>query len=106
MIHENEPATPPDDAEIRRWSEYMNRLRASGALIAGESLHPASAAKTVRKQDDRVQVRTGPVAPAKDQLSGFFVIECGDMDEAVTWAADVPSLHRAPVEVRPIKVME
>lgn len=102
LIHENEAAAPHDDAEMAKWFEYTERLRKSGAFVAGEAVQPTATAKTVRKQDGRVQVTDGPFAKTAEQFGGFYIVQCKDLDEAIKWAADIPSAGRGPVEVRPI----
>ena len=44
----------------------------------------------------------GPFAETKEQLGGFYLVDCKDLDEALRWAAEIPSVGRGPVEVRPI----
>jgi hypothetical protein len=102
LIYENEATTPQDEAEFQKWGEYTERLKASGALRGGEALQPTSTATTVRKKDGKVLTTDGPFAETKEQLGGFYLIECKDLDEALKWAAEIPSVGRGPVEVRPI----
>lgn len=102
LIYENEATAPHDEAELARWSEYTERLQASGCLVAGEALQPTTTATTVRKEGGRVLVTDGPFAETKEQLGGYYLIDCGDLDEALKWAAEIPSVDRGPVEVRPV----
>jgi hypothetical protein len=102
LIYENEQTTPQDEAEFARWMEYTERLKASGAYLGGEALQPTATATTVRKDGGRVLTTDGPFAETKEQLGGFYMVECNDLDEALKWAADIPSVDRGPVEVRPI----
>ena len=102
LIYENESTAPQDPAEIQKWMEYTERLKASGALLGGEALQPTSTATTVRKKDGKVMTTDGPFAETKEQLGGFYMIECEDLDAALGWAAQIPSVGRGPVEVRPI----
>jgi hypothetical protein len=102
LIYENEATTPHDEAEFGRWAEYTERLKASGAYLGGEALQPTSTATTVRRDGGKVLTTDGPFAETKEQLGGFYMVECKDLDEALKWASDIPSVHRGPVEVRPI----
>lgn len=102
LIYENEATAPQDEAELGKWFEYTERLKESGALLGGEALQPTSTATTVRKQGERVLTTDGPFAETKEQLGGFYMVECKDLDEALKWAAEIPSAGRGPVEVRPI----
>jgi hypothetical protein len=72
---------------------------AAGAdLGEAERLRPAETATTVRVRDGRVQVTDGPLAETPEELSAFAVLECPDLDEALSRAAE---LHAGAVEVRP-----
>jgi hypothetical protein len=102
LIYDNEATAPNEGAEMAKWYEYTERLKASGSYVGGEALQPTSTATTVRKQGDRVLVTDGPFAETKEQLGGFYLVDCKDIDEALRWAAEIPSAGRGPVEVRPV----
>jgi hypothetical protein len=87
---------------MAKWFAYTERLKASGCLRGGEALQPTSTATTVRKQGGKVITSDGPFAETKEQLGGFYMVECKDADEALKWAAEIPSVGRGSVEVRPI----
>jgi hypothetical protein len=102
LIYENEDTAPQDPAELEKWSAYTESLKAAGVLRGGEALQPTSTATTVRRVDGKVVTSDGPFAETKEQLGGYYMVECGDLDEALKWAAEIPSVGRGPVEVRPI----
>ncbi|MBR9988634.1 MAG: YciI family protein [Gemmatimonadetes bacterium] len=103
LIYDSEANAPETtDAEMQEWFDYTERLKASGALMAGEALQPTSTATTVRRQGGKVLTTDGPFAETKEQLGGFYMIDVDNLDEALRWAADIPSAGRGPVEVRPI----
>jgi hypothetical protein len=102
LIYENEAAMPQDEAEFQKWFEYTDELKASGAFVAGEALHPTASATTVRVRNGKRVVTDGPFAETKEQLGGFYIVDCKDLDEALKWAEKIPSAGRGPVEVRPI----
>ena len=102
LIYENEATTPQDEAEFAKWTDYTERLKNAGVLRGGEALMPTSTATTVRVKDGKMLTTDGPFAETKEQLGGFYQIETKDLDEALKWAAQIPSAHRGPVEVRPI----
>lgn len=106
LIYENEAASPNDPAEFQRWMEYTERLKASGCFLGGEALQPTSTATTVRRSGGEVLTSDGPFAETKEQLGGFYMVECSDLDEALKWASEIPSADRGPVEVRPIMNFE
>lgn len=98
-----EDSTPEEmKAEMDRWAEFGQKLIDAGAHIAGEGLQESATATTVRISDDGERVVTdGPFAEAKEQLGGFYLLECKDLDEALEWAKQVP-LSAGSVEVRPV----
>jgi hypothetical protein len=99
-----EDATPEDmRAVLNAWNDYTEALTSAGAFIAGEGLQESSAATTVRgfEGDERL-VTDGPFAETKEQLGGFYLLECADIDEAVGWAKKVPVVAANAIEVRPV----
>lgn len=102
LIYENEATSPQDEAEFAKWMDYTERLKASGCWLGGEALQPTSTATSVRVNDGKPLLTDGPFAETKEQLGGFYMVDCKDLDEAIQWAAQIPSAGRGPVEVRPI----
>ena len=99
-----EDTTPEQmKAELDRWSAYSQELVDAGAFIAGEGLQESATATTVRIADDGERLVTdGPFAETKEQLGGFYLIECRDLDEALEWAMKVPA-SGGGIEVRPVR---
>jgi hypothetical protein len=81
---------------------YVERLKASGHLLDARPLQSATLASTVRVRDSRLLVTDGPFAETKEQLGGYFLIEAGDLDEAISLVAGWPSARLGTIEVRPI----
>jgi hypothetical protein len=76
-----------------------------GVLAGADPLAPTSTATTVRPEDGKVLVTDGPFAETKEQLAGYYVIECKNLDEAIEWAAKVPTAcqgREGCIEIRPI----
>jgi hypothetical protein len=95
----------PEAAEedMKAWSAFGEQLVSSGAFLAGEGLQPTAAATTVRIKDGEVVHTDGPFAETREQLGGFYLLECPDLDAALSWAAKVPDLGEdGSVEVRPV----
>jgi len=85
-----------------RMGEYMAELRDAGALVdPGAPLGPSSSARTLRRKSGKAVVTDGPFAESKEQIAGYMVLECNDIDEATDWAERMPVLGGA-IEVRPI----
>jgi hypothetical protein len=99
---------PPEEIErikSRHWAvmDDANRL---DKFVAAVPLAPATSAATVRVQDGRRLITDGPFAETKEQLAGFYILDCADLNEALEWAARIPtSCGGAPgsIEVRPVQ---
>ena len=90
-------------AEMGRWFAYTQELEDAGALLAGEGLQESATATTVRIQENGERVVTdGPFAETKEQVGGFYLIDCENLDEALEWAKKVPVGEGSAVEVRPV----
>ena len=75
---------------------------AGDAILAGEGLQPTSTATTVRVRDGERMLTDGPFAETKEQLGGFYLLECSSLDEAIALAAKIPGAQFGSVEVRPV----
>jgi hypothetical protein len=81
---------------------FGGRLRKEGAHVAGEALTSGAEAKVMRWEDESPVVTDGPFAETKEQLGGFYVIECESIEEALKWGEQVPKGPGLVVELRPI----
>jgi hypothetical protein len=97
-------ATPDQmAAQMKRWEDYTNELRGAGAMVSGDGLQPSSTATTLRVQNGERVLSDGPFAETKEQIGGYYVIDCENLDQALAWAEKVPSaVDGRPVEVRPV----
>jgi hypothetical protein len=98
-----EDASPEEmKAQMDRWHGYTRDAVDNGAFIAGEALQPSPTAKVVRIKDgEEPMVSDGPFTESKEQLGGFYLFECKDMDEALEYARGIP-FQDGVVEVRPV----
>ena len=98
-----EDASPEEMKEgMERWRAFDDEATEKGALIACEPLENSAAAVTVRLQEDGDRLVTdGPFAETKEQLGGFCLLECQNVDEALEWANKVP-LRAGSIEIRPV----
>jgi hypothetical protein len=74
-------------------------------LVAAEPLAPIASATTVRVADGKALVTDGPFAETKEQLAGYYIIDCPNLDEAIEWAAKIPTACRGGegcIEIRPM----
>jgi hypothetical protein len=81
---------------------FNAELIAEGVREAGEALEPIVTARTIRVRGDRVSSTDGPFAETKEQLGGFYMLDCVDMDETCVYAARLPAARFGSIEVRPI----
>ena len=95
----------PPETRYAPWIAYTQALRAAGALVKGDQLHPAHTATTVTMTGGNRRVQDGPFAATKEQLGGYYIIEAPDLDAALDWAAKCPGAHHGTIEVRPIVQM-
>ena len=104
MVEGEEPPAPEAMEQSYKDVDAVNQeMMAAGAWVFAGGLHPASTATVVRVSGGEVLTTDGPFAETKEQLGGFWVIQCPDLDAALAWAAKATRACRAPVEVRPFQ---
>jgi hypothetical protein len=83
---------------------YTGELQERGAYVDGSALQPTATATTVRVGGGEAMATDGPFAETKEQLGGYYLIDVESLDEAIEWAAKIPSAARGlgSVEVRPL----
>jgi hypothetical protein len=98
--------TEEQKAEIRAAHfAAMSEARRRGVFEAAEPLEPTSTATTVRTSGGKPLVTDGPFAETKEQLAGYYILNCKDLDDALEWAARIPTACKGGegcIEVRPI----
>ena len=93
--------TPEDGPRIMEaYGEFGQQVEAAGVFVAGAGLEPSSTATTVRVRDGERLITDGPFAETKEQLGGFYLLDCESLDEAVELAARIPGAVTGAVEVR------
>ena len=95
-------AAEDDAATLNEYGEWVKTMADRGVLQGGERLRPASDATTVRVRNAEVLSTDGPFAETKEQLGGYFLVDCKDLDEAIEVASKSPGARTGSVEVRPI----
>jgi hypothetical protein len=89
-------------ALMEAYGAFGQEAEAAGVMLGGEGLQPTSTATTIRVRDGERLLTDGPFAETKEQLGGFYLLECKDLDEAIEWASKIPGAQYGSVEVRPI----
>ncbi len=101
--------TPEEEKQISaaHWA-VMDETGRRGILRGAEPLHPTSTATPVRVENGRVLTTDGPFAETKEQLAGYYILDCKNLDEAIEWAAKIPTRcngGEGSIEIRPIRDM-
>ena len=103
---EQAPAYPQSIEQIAQaHRQVMAEAKAKGILEGAEPLRPTSTATTVRPHNGKALVLDGPFAETKEQLAGYYILNCRDLDEAVEWAKKIPTGCKGGegcIEIRPL----
>ena len=106
LLYANRPLPEPGTDEARQlleaWNASTTEMAKAGVLIDCGPLYPPSASTTVEVRDGETLLTDGPAAEIKEHFGGFTLVECADLDEALKWAARVPTASDGRVEVRPM----
>jgi hypothetical protein len=97
----------PDDNRpmMEDYATFGAEAGAAGVLAGGNALYPTDTATTVSVfggKGGEVVTTDGPFAETKEVLGGYYLLDCKDLDEAISWAARIPGAWHGQVEVRPI----
>ena len=99
------PGTPEFAQMLSDFEAATRAMAADGVLVDSGPLQPPSAATTLRVRDGEALLTDGPFAELKEQIGGYYVLDCADLDEALRWAATIPAASFGCIEVRPLMVM-
>jgi hypothetical protein len=98
--------TEEDGAKLgQAYGEYSKWLADKGWMRAGDALHDTSHATTVRVRNGETVATDGPFAETKEQLGGYYLIECENRDQAIEAASKLPTAANGSIEVRPVDAM-
>ena len=81
---------------------FTEGLKRRGQFVASHGLKPSATATTVKVRDGRTLTTDGPFAETREQLGGYFLVEAGDLDEAIGLAESIPGARFGAVEIRPV----
>ena len=103
LIYGNEEAWDAlSEEEQQRVSERYMALAREPVTVGGDELQDPDTATTIRVRDGETLTTDGPFAETKEQLGGYYLIDCASLDEALEFAARIPAAERGAVEVRPV----
>ena len=96
-------ATPEDVQQVMAAYEAFGReVTEAGAMLGGEGLQPSGTATTVQVREGNTITSDGPFADTREQLGGYYLLDCRDLDEAIRWAAKIPGALNGTIEIRPV----
>jgi hypothetical protein len=107
LIYANLSKAPKYTPEQRKAAEQINSdyitvAQSAGVLARDDGFHIITKATTVRVRDDRTLIVDKPFAETEEQLTGYIMLDCKDLDEAIRWAAKTPGEKYGSVEVRSV----
>jgi hypothetical protein len=94
--------TPEFGDMLAAYKKASETYAKDGVLRGSDALQPPSTATTVRVRKGKMQTMDGPFAETKEQLGGYYIFECSDLDAAIKYAAMIPGAANGCVEIRPI----
>jgi hypothetical protein len=99
------PRTPEEQQAVAPlWQALGEELETAGVLLDSNGLAPIADATTLKVRDGKSLITDGPFAETHEQLGGYYLLDCKDLDEALGWAAKIPGAQYGSVEVRPLNV--
>jgi len=103
LIYSNENGAGDGSPEVlERYVAFSQDVRENGKLVTADRLQPTAAATTVRIRNGETLVTDGPFAETKEQLGGYYLLDCENIDEAIAYAAKIPTADYGSIEVRPV----
>jgi hypothetical protein len=109
LIYFDEQAGPSEIERDECYAESValaHELQKKGQFLAAAPLHPTATATSVRVRDGKRLVTDGPFAETREQLGGYYLIDAGDLDQALAIAARIPMARKGTIEVRPVIQVE
>jgi hypothetical protein len=111
LIYSNEnddpqPGTPEGDKLFGGYMRFTEEVKEKNLMLGSNALQPVATATTVRVRDGKTTSTDGPFAETKEQLGGYYLLDCKDLDEAIEYAARIPSAEHGSIEIRPVMLFE
>lgn len=111
LIYSTEGVGPQPGSEafgeyIQAYQKFTQECVDSGVMKAGDALQSTTTSTTVTRENGKVEVTDGPFAETKEQLGGYYLLECKDLDEALDYAAKIPTAEHGRIEVRPVMLFD
>ena len=101
MIYMDPNGTAPE-GEMEGYFSFTDELMKAGKMVAGDPLQGVETATTVTVDSGKTVTTDGPFAETKEILGGYYIVDVDDIDEAIGWAAKIPTATWGKIEVRPL----
>jgi hypothetical protein len=107
LIYDDEKAwesAPPEDGAkvMQAYYDFTEEVDSAGVVRHSAALQPVATATTVRVRNGERLLTDGPFAETKEQLAGYYLVDCATLDEAIDWASRIPGATTGSIEVRPV----
>ena len=89
------------NALFQAYTRFDEEGKALNKIVSAAALQPTATATSLRIRDGKVLTTDGPFAETKEQLGGYYILDCEDLDEALEWAAKIPDAANGTIEIRP-----
>lgn len=99
-----QPGTDEWGPFMQGYQDFTTKVRDDGKLVSGDALQPTQTATTVSMRDGKMHTTDGPFAETKEQLGGYYLLDCADLDEVMSYAALIPTSAFGRIEIRPVVV--
>lgn len=100
---EDMKASPAEqEAVMGEYWAFTHEIREKGLSLGGEALQPTNTATTVRVREGKTLTTDGPFAETKEQLGGYYLLNCENLDQAIEYAAKIPGARYGSIEIRPV----
>ncbi|MEZ5758205.1 MAG: YciI family protein [Emcibacteraceae bacterium] len=111
LIYANEETSPKPGSEefgrlIGEYEAATGQFINDGVLVGSDPLQSVNTATTLRARNGKLAMTDGPFAETKEQLGGYYIFECENLDDALKYAAMIPTVNYGSIEVRPIMTIE
>jgi hypothetical protein len=100
------PGTPEGDAHFNAYMAFSEEVKTKGVMLGSNALREVSTATTVRVRGGKAETTDGPFAETKEQLGGYYLLDCKDLDEAIAYASRIPSAKIGSIEIRPVMLFD
>ena len=100
------PGTEEFGPFMKGYGDFTATVKNDGKMVHADALQGIETATSVSVRGGKTEVMDGPFAETKEHLGGYYLLECADLDEAVKYAAQIPTAGHGRIEIRPVMVWD